>query len=146
MIAFTLELVNLFLLLKGILGYDFRRNRICTAVGIGLILFRYAAFLWFSQELPMTFDYGWIAMPIISLMLLFKGKLFTLLGIGISIRMIFSMMESLSLGIWILASGGKGRRHRSGYELQFVTGSLHHHSSHSGICAAQKKRNDAPAC
>lgn len=107
MTAFTLELISLFLLFKGVLGYSFRENRVCIAAGIGVVLFHYAAFLWFTQEVLMALDYVWLVIPIAVVMLLFKGRPLTLLGIGISMGMIFKMFDSLCFGIWILAEKGR---------------------------------------
>ena len=106
MIAFTLELINLFILLKGLLGYDFRKNHVCVAIGIGAMLFHYAAFLWFSQEGLIKLDLVWLVIPIAAVILFFRGKPLILLGIGVSMRMVFNMMNSLSLGVWILAAKG----------------------------------------
>ncbi len=107
MIAFTLELISLFVMLKGILGYRFRENKVCIAAGIGVVLFHYIAFLLLSQEVLIALDYVWLVIPIVAAMLFFKGNPLTLLGIGISMRMVFKMLDSLCFGIWIFVAKGK---------------------------------------
>ena len=106
MLEFTLELINLFLLMKWVLGYKFRENWICLAAGTVLIVLHYAAFLWFPQELLIKLDFLWVVIPIVLPLLCFRGKWITLLGISVSMRMVFQLSGVLCLGSSMVIAKG----------------------------------------
>lgn len=106
MLTFTLELVNLLLLFKWVLEYQFREKRSCLAAGVLLPALYYVAFLLLSQEWMIKLNLLFLLIPILASILIFKGKWIILLGISVCMKLVFQLLQSLCLGINIVIVKG----------------------------------------
>ena len=105
-VTLTLETLNLLLLFAGVLGYHPRENNGCLAAGIAVLLFRGVTVL-ALQEAFIFHRYLAMLVPAAAMPCFFKGRPSVSLVIGINMGKIVSMMDTLNIGIWILAGKGE---------------------------------------
>lgn len=105
-VTLTLETLNLLLLFAGVLGYHPRENKGCLAAGIAVLLFRGVTVL-ALQEAFIFHRYLAMLVPAAAMPCFFKGRPSVSLVIGITMVQIISMMDTLNIGIWILAVKGE---------------------------------------
>lgn len=106
-IGFTLELINLFLVFRILLGYRFCQNRAALTAAALLIAFHYAAFFLFSSDMLWELNILWKIMPVTIPLFCFQGRKLVMLGIGLCMDVVSLMMEFLSWGSIIIAMKGK---------------------------------------
>ena len=112
-IGFTLELINLFLVFRILLGYRFCQNRAALTAAALLIAFHYAAFFLFSSDMLWELNILWKIMPVTIPLFCFQGRKLVMLGIGLCMDVVSLMMEFLSWGSIIIAMKGKTENFRS---------------------------------
>jgi len=120
MSAYILEILNL-LLLFFLLGYELRNDWKFIAAGIGLLLIRMACLIFLPQAYFLLFYISFI-IPAVAIPMLFKGRFVILLGMGICLMQVFSMLDTFFTGIWILAV--KGDTMAVDLELTYILGEL----------------------
>lgn len=106
-IGFTLELVNLFLLFKVLLGYPVRENPVALAVAVLLAAVHYGGFALLSNDMIWEVNWLWKVIPMAIPMLCFQGRKLVVLGISLCMDVVFLMMEFLSRGTLLLIVKGK---------------------------------------
>ena len=106
-IGFTLELVNLFLLFKVLLGYPVRENPVALAVAVLLAAVHYGGFALLSNDMIWEVNWLWKVIPMAIPVLCFQGRKLVVLGISLCMDVVFLMMEFLSRGILLLIVKGK---------------------------------------
>ena len=106
-IGFTLELVNLFLLFKVLLGYRFRENRAVLAAAALLAVFHYAGFFLLSNDMLWELNTLWKIIPVVIPVLCFQGRKLVVLGIGLCMEVVFELMQYLCWGSSIIILNGK---------------------------------------
>ncbi len=106
-IGFTLELINMFLLFKVLLGYSFRTNRSALAVAALLAVFHYAGFFLLSSDMLWELNILWKIIPVVIPVLCFQGRKLVVLGIGLCMDVVFELMQYLCWGGIIIALKGK---------------------------------------
>ena len=106
MISFTLEILNVFLLFRYVLGYKFRKAISPIVIGIIVIVIDYVVRVIYYENMPMVWEYllpGFLAvLPI----LFFYGRKMVILFIGIFTVTCNSLFDTLSWGIATLAAKG----------------------------------------
>lgn len=106
-IGFTLELINMFLLFKVLLGYSFRTNRSALAVAALLAVFHYAGFFLLSSDMLWELNILWKIIPVVIPVLCFQGRKLVILGIGLCMDVVFLIMEFLGRGTLLIIVRGK---------------------------------------
>ena len=102
----VLELLSLIVLFKGVLGYDFRDNRLWVAAGIAMFSVQWVLETIFHNEgtsLMLVEFY----VPALSAVIMFKGEKWNIFLIGIGMYALFIELNSACVGVAILKSGGK---------------------------------------
>ncbi|MEG0836168.1 MAG: GHKL domain-containing protein [Christensenellaceae bacterium] len=106
MISFTLELLNIFVLFKFILGYDFQKTRIPIAIGIILITMDYAIRLVFYNSTTYEINCLFTAIMIIIPLCFFNGRFFVVLGLSASIKAITELLYEIPYGLALIMING----------------------------------------
>jgi len=109
-LGFGLELLNLFLLFRVLLGYEFEENRKALTAAVLLAAVYCGAFLLLSNDMRLTVYWLWEIIPVAMAALCFRGRKLVVLGIGLSMRVVFELMEFLGRGILLTAVRGKIER------------------------------------
>lgn len=105
MITFTLELINIFILFRYVLGYEFRRARIPIVIGIVLIVAEYLVLLYYVN-LPMQIDYVIMLISMLLPLYFFYGKKSVLLGMGASLVTTTELLYNLLYGVGLIVEKG----------------------------------------
>ncbi len=121
MVAYILEILNLLLLFFS-LGYEFHSNWKFVTAGIGLILVEVVILMFVSPVVIIKMSLFLQLIPPFGVMLLLKGRPFILVGMGICLMQVFSMLDSFVTGIWILVV--KGDMMAVDLELTYILGEL----------------------
>lgn len=106
-IGFTLELVNLFLLFKVLLGYPVRENPVALAVAVLLAAVHYGGFALLSNDMIWEVNWLWKVIPMAIPVLCFQGRKLVVLGISLCMDVVFELMEFLCWGSIIIALKGR---------------------------------------
>lgn len=105
-LGFALELLNLFLLFRVLLGYEFEENRGALAAAALLAVIHCGAFVMLSNDMLLEVYWLWEAIPAAMAVLCFRGRKLVVLGIGLCMRVVFELMESLCFGVVTLILRG----------------------------------------
>ncbi len=106
-LGFALELLNLFLLFRVLLGYEFEKNRAALAVAALLAVIYCGAFLLLSNDMRLEVYWLWEVIPVAMAVLCFRGRKLVVLGIGLCMNVVFLLMEFLSRGVLLTMVRGK---------------------------------------
>lgn len=106
MIVFAAELLNLFILFRYVLGYEFRKTCISIAIGVILIVTNCLLLTVFFNRIGYIADYFIIAISAIVPVCFFKGKFTVVVGLGASIEAAKNLMFNLFYGIALIALKG----------------------------------------
>ncbi len=105
-IGFTLELVNLCLLFKVLLGYPVRENPVALAVAALLAAVHYGGFALLSNDMLWEVYWLWEVIPVAMAVLCFRGRKLVVLGICLCMDVVFELMEHLCWGSIIIILKG----------------------------------------
>lgn len=106
MIVFAAELLNLFILFRYVLGYEFRKTCIPIAIGVILIVANCLLLTVFFYPMGYIADYFIIAISAIIPAFFFKGKFTVVVGLGASIEAAKNLMFNLFYGTAVIALKG----------------------------------------
>lgn len=106
-LGFALELLNLFLLFRVLLGYEFEENRAALAAAALLAVIYCGAFLLLSNDMLLEVYWLWEVIPVAMAVLCFRGRKLVVLGIGLCMNVVFLLMEFLSRGVLLTMVRGK---------------------------------------
>lgn len=106
MIVFAVELLNLFILFKYVLGYEFRKTRIPIAIGMILIVANCGLRIVFLNS--MTYEVDYLITGISTMLPAFfcKGRVCVVAGLSASIEMAVALLYNMFLGIALIALKG----------------------------------------
>lgn len=106
MISFTLEILNVFLLFRYVLGYEFRKKRSPIVIGIIVIALDYVLRVIYYDYMPLELEYLLPMVLAVLPILFFYGRKTVLLLMGVFIVTSISLIDTLSWGIATLAMRG----------------------------------------
>lgn len=106
MISFTLEILNIFLLFRYVLGYEFRKTRSPIVIGIIVIALDYVLRVIYYDNMPLELEYLFPVLLVAVPILFFHGRKTVLLLMGVFIVTSISLIDTLSWGIAALATKG----------------------------------------
>lgn len=106
MITFTLELINIFILFRYVMGYEFRRARIPIAIGAVLILISCGLRIWFYEDVTPVIVYLLTILSITIPVCFFETRIFWGLSLSAFVKISSSLIETLFWGIEIIRAKG----------------------------------------
>lgn len=106
MISFTIEILNVFLLFRYVLGYEFRKTRSPIVIGIIVIALDYVLRVIYYDNMPLALEYLFPVLLVAVPILFFYGRKTILLLMGVFIVTSISLIDTLSWGIATLATKG----------------------------------------
>ena len=106
MISFTLEILNVFLLFRYVLGYEFRKTRSPIMIGVIVIALDYVLRVIYYENMPLELEYLFPVLLVVLPILFFYGRKAVLLCMGIFAVTSISLIDTLSWGIAALATKG----------------------------------------
>lgn len=105
MLSYALEILNMLLLFLGVLGYKFRTDWRLLSAGIVVLVVYMALIIFFPEAFKLNYYLG-IAIPAVTIPLFVQGRELISFGIAFCLMRVFSMLDFLFFGIWILAVKG----------------------------------------
>lgn len=106
MVVFIVELLNLYVLFRYVLGYEFRKTRIPIAIGIILIIIDFGLRIAFADSMTYEVDYLITAISMMLPAFFCEGRILVALGLGTSVKMAAALLYNLFLGIVLIALKG----------------------------------------
>lgn len=106
MMVLILELLNLFVLFRYVLGYEFRKTRIPIAIGVGLIVVECLVLTIFFNTWGYIADYFILAISVLVPVCFFKGRFFVILGLSASVQVASNLLYNLFYGIAVIMQKG----------------------------------------
>lgn len=106
MSVLILQLINLFILFRYVLGYEFLKTRIPIAIGAILIVVDCLLLTVFFDSIPYEMDYLIIGILAIIPTCFFKGNFLVLCGLGASLEMAKGLFYNLFYGVAVMVFKG----------------------------------------
>lgn len=106
MISFTLEIINVFLLFRYVLGYEFRKTRSPIVMGIIVIALDYVLRVIYYENMPLELNEILLLVSATMPIYFFRGRFVTILGIGISFHVATGLFYDLWFGVALTAMQG----------------------------------------
>ncbi|SCJ51174.1 Sensor histidine kinase DpiB [uncultured Eubacterium sp.] len=106
MISFTLEILNVFLLFRYVLGYEFRKKRSPIVIGIIVIALDYVLRVIYYDNMPLELNEALLLVSATMPIYFFRGRFVTILGIGVSVHAATGLFYDLWFGAALAAMHG----------------------------------------